>query len=128
MNDKMIPAQGGLYTPEELASAYAERGDLIEGLSRTNRRLEARVAELDELSSALAVLVNWVNKDKADNVWADLEDRIDSLETGQRELRSDLEDAQSDIQEAQSEIQEAQSDLEKAVGCIRDAAAELASI
>jgi predicted nucleic acid-binding Zn-ribbon protein len=132
MNDKMIQAQGGLYTPEELleraASAYAERGDQIEELSRNNRRLEFRLAELEGIASAVTVLVNWVNKDKADNVWADLEDRIDSLETEQRELRSDLEDAQSDIQEAQSNIQEAQSDLEKAVGCIRDAAAELASI
>ena len=114
MNDKMIQAQGGLYSPEQLASAYAERGDQIEELSRNNRRLEFRLAELEGIASAVTVLVNWVNKDKADNVWADLEDRIDSLETEQRELRSDLEDAQSD--------------LEKAVGCIRDAAAELASI
>jgi prefoldin subunit 5 len=114
MNDKMIPAQGGLYTPEELASAYAERGDLIEGLSRTNRRLEARVAELEEVTAAVTVLVNWVHKDKTDNVWADLEDRIDSLETGQREIRSNLE--------------EARSDFDQAVNCIRDAAAELRSI
>jgi len=114
MDDKTIQAQGGLYTPDELASAYAERGDQIEELSRNNRRLEFRLAELEGIASAVTALVNWVNKDKADNVWADLEDRIDSLETGQRELRSDLEDAQSD--------------LEKAVGCIRDAAAELASI
>jgi hypothetical protein len=34
MDDKMIPAQGGLYTPEELASAYAERGERIEELLR----------------------------------------------------------------------------------------------
>jgi hypothetical protein len=39
MDDKMIPAQGGLYTPEELASAYAERGE----------RLDARIAEIEEL-------------------------------------------------------------------------------
>jgi prefoldin subunit 5 len=113
MNDKMIPAQGGLYTPEELASAYAERGDLIEGLSRTNRRLEARVAELEEVTAAVTVLVNWVNK--ADKVWADhLEDRIESLESEQSEIRSNLE--------------EARSDFDQAVNCIRDAAAELRSI
>ena len=124
MNDKMIPAQGGLYTPEELASAYAERGDLIEGLSRTNRRLEARVAELEEVTAAVTVLVNWVNKDKADNVLADLEDRIDNLENEQSELRSNLEESRSDL----DQVEEVRSDLDQAIRCIRDAAAELASI
>jgi prefoldin subunit 5 len=128
MNDKMIQAQGGLYSPEELASAYAERGDQIEELSRNNRRLEARVAELDELSSALAVLANWVNKDnkdKADNVWADLEDRIDSLETGQRELRSNLEEARSDLDQAELKLDDAVDCMHR--GLTR-AAEELASI
>jgi prefoldin subunit 5 len=92
MDDKMIPAQGGLYTPEELASAYAERGERIEELLRLNDRLDARIAELEEVTAAVTVLVNWVNKDKADNVWADLEDRIDCLETGQHELSSNLVD------------------------------------
>jgi prefoldin subunit 5 len=124
MNDKMIPAQGGLYTPEELASAYAERGDLIEGLSRTNRRLEDRVAELEEVTAAVTVLVNWVNKDKADNVLADLEDRIDNLENEQSELRSNLEESRSDL----DQVEEVRSDLDQAIRCIRDAAAELASI
>jgi hypothetical protein len=65
----------------------------------------------------LGLLVNWVNKDKADkadNVWADLEDRIDCLETQQHELSSNVE--------------EVRSDLDRAINCIRDAAAELASI
>jgi len=114
MNDKMIKAQGGLYSPEELASAYAERGDQIEELSRNNRRLEFRLAELEGIASAVTVLVNWVNKDKADSVWADLEDRIESLESEQSEIRSNLE--------------EARSDFDQAVNCIRDAAAELRSI
>ena len=118
MNDKMIQAQGGLYTPEELleraASAYAERGDQIEELSRNNRRLEFRLAELEGIASAVKVLVEWVNKDKADNVWADLEDRIDSLETQQSDCRS--------------EVEEVRSDLDQTIRCIRDAAAELASI
>ena len=105
MDDKMIPAQGGLYTPEELASAYAERGERIEELLRLNDRLDARIAELEEVTAAVTVLVNWVNKDKADN--ADLEDRIDGLE-------SDLSDVRSD--------------LDQAVNCIRDAAAELRSL
>jgi hypothetical protein len=38
MDDKMIPAQGGLY-----------------------------IAELQKVAAAVTVLVNWVNKDKADN-------------------------------------------------------------
>jgi DNA repair exonuclease SbcCD ATPase subunit len=90
MDDKMIPAQGGLYTPEELASAYAERGERIEELLRLNDRLDARIAELEEVTAAVTVLVNWVNKDKADN--ADLEDRIDGLETEQHELSSNVEE------------------------------------
>jgi hypothetical protein len=111
MDDKMIPAQGGLY-----------------------------IAELQKVAAAVTVLVNWVNKDKvvlpaalpgivgsvllavsraigenkADNVWADLEDRIDCLETQQHELSSNVE--------------EVRSDLDRAINCIRDAAAELASI
>ena len=60
----------------------------------------------------LGLLVNWVNKDKADN--GDLEDRIDGLEAGQHELSSNVE--------------EVRSDLDRAINCIRDAAAELASI
>jgi chromosome segregation ATPase len=112
MDDKMIPAQGGLYTPEELASAYAERGERIEELLRLNDRLDARIAELEEVTAAVTVLVNWVNKDKADN--ADLEDRIDGLEAEQHELSSNVE--------------EVRSDLDQAINCIRDAAAELASI
>jgi len=112
MDDKMIPAQGGLYTPEELASAYAERGERIEELLRGNRRLDARIAELEEVASAVTVLVNWVNKGKADN--ADLEDRIDCLETEQNDLSSNVE--------------EVRSDLDRAINCIRYAAAELASI
>lgn len=119
MNDKMIPAQGGLYTPEELASAYAERGEQIEELSRGNRRLDARIAELEKVTAAVTVLVNWVNKDKEDN--ADLEDRIDGLETEQTELGYRLE-------EAEETAKEARSDLDRAVNCIRAAAAELASI
>jgi hypothetical protein len=86
MDDKMIPAQGGLY-----------------------------IAELQKVAAAVTVLVNWVNKDKedkADN--ADLEDRIDCLETEQRELGSNFE--------------EVRFDLDRAINCIRDAAAELASI
>ena len=85
MDDKMIPAQGGLY-----------------------------IAELQKVAAAVTVLVNWVNKDKADNVWADLEDRIDCLEADQHELSSNVE--------------EVRSDLDRAINCIRDAAAELASI
>jgi hypothetical protein len=85
MDDKMIPAQGGLY-----------------------------IAELQKVAAAVTVLVNWVNKDKADNVWADLEDRIDCLEAGQHELSCNVE--------------EVRSDLDRAINCIRDAAAELASI
>jgi chromosome segregation ATPase len=112
MDDKMIPAQGGLYTPEELASAYAERGERIEELLRLNDRLDARIAELEEVTAAVTVLVNWVNKDKADS--ADLEDRIDGLEAGQHELSCNVE--------------EVRSDLDRAINCIRDAAAELASI
>ena len=124
MNDKMIQAQGGLYSPEQLASAYAERGDQIEELSRNNRRLEFRLAELEGIASAVTVLVNWVNKDKADNVLADLEDRIDNLENEQSELRSNLEESRSDL----DQVEEVRSDLDQAIRCIRDAAAELASI
>jgi|DEB0MinimDraft_4_1074332.scaffolds.fasta_scaffold82322_2 chromosome segregation ATPase len=125
MDDKMIQAQGGLYSPEELASAYAERGDQIEELSRNNRRLEFRLAELEGIASAVTALVNWVNKDKADNVWADLEDRIDSLETGQRELRSNLEEARSDLDQAELKLDEAVDCMHR--GLTR-AAEELASI
>jgi chromosome segregation ATPase len=119
MDDKMIPAQGGLYTPEELASAYAERGERIEELLRLNDRLDARITELEEVTAAVTVLVNWVNKDKADN--ADLEDRIDCLETEQHELSSNLDDVRSDLDDVRS-------DLDQAVNCIRDAAAELRSL
>lgn len=119
MNDKMIQAQGGLYTPDQLASAYAERGDKIEELSRENRHLEARLAELEELARAVTVLANWVNKDKTDS--ADIEDRLASLEAEVEELRGDLADAKS-------EAEEVRSDLDGAIERIRDAAAELASI
>jgi hypothetical protein len=82
----------------------------IEELLRLNDRLDARIAELEEVTAAVTVLVNWVNKDKADN--ADLEDRIDGLETEQNDLS----------------VEEVRSDLDRAINCIRDAAAELASI
>jgi chromosome segregation ATPase len=124
MDDKMIPAQGGLYTPEELASAYAERGERIEELLRLNDRLDARITELEEVTAAVTVLVNWVNKDKADN--ADLEDRIDGLESDLSDVRSDLDEA--DFDEVRSDLSEVRSDLDRAINCIRDAAAELASI
>ena len=124
MDDKMIPAQGGLYTPEELASAYAERGERIEELLRLNDRLDARIAEFEKVTAAVTVLVNWVNKDKADN--ADLEDRIDGLESDLSDVRSDLDEA--DFDEVRSDLSEVRSDLDRAINCIRDAAAELASI
>jgi hypothetical protein len=41
--------------------------------------------KLEEVTAAVTVLVNWVNKDKADSV-ADLEDRIVCLETEQNDL------------------------------------------
>jgi chaperonin cofactor prefoldin len=94
--DEMIPAQ---WIPAQL-----DRGT-VGGLY---------IAELQKVAAAVTVLVNWVNKDKADNVWADLEDRIDCLEAEQHELSSNVE--------------EVRSDLDRAINCIRDAAAELASI
>jgi chaperonin cofactor prefoldin len=97
MDDKMIPAQG----LQHLGHQVGDFGGLY-------------IAELQKVAAAVTVLVNWVNKDKADNVWADLEDRIDCLETQQHELSSNVE--------------EVRSDLDRAINCIRDAAAELASI
>ena len=119
MDDKMIQAQGGLYTPEELAAAYAERGDRIEELSRNNSRLEARLAELEKVADAVTVLMDWANRDRADN--ADLEERLDSLEADQR-------DCQSEIEEVRSDLEEAAVRLDEAISRIRDAAAELASV
>jgi hypothetical protein len=66
MDDKMIPAQGGLYTPETRLRLRG-CGEQIEELLRLNDRLDARIAELEEVTAAVTVLVNWVNKDKADN-------------------------------------------------------------
>jgi BMFP domain-containing protein YqiC len=60
---------------------------------RLNDRLDARIAELEEVTAAVTVLVNWVNKDKADN--ADLEDRIDGLEAEQHDLSSNVEEVRS---------------------------------
>jgi chromosome segregation ATPase len=75
----------------------------IEELLRLNDRLDARIAELEEVTAAVTVLVNWVNKDKADN--ADLEDRIDGLETEQNDLSSNVEEVRSDLDRANESIQ-----------------------
>ena len=119
MSDKMIQAQGGLYTPEELASAYAERGGRIEELLRMNHHLEVRLGEIQKVADAVAVLVDWANRDRPSN--DDLEERLDSLEADQR-------DCQSEIEEVRSDLDEATVRLDEAISRIRDAAAELASI
>lgn len=111
MNDKMIQVQGGLYTPDELASAYAERGDRIEELSRDNRRREGRLAELEAVAEAVMTLVNFAVKG---------EDFA--------HLHSDLDDLRSDIEELRSDDKRIDSDLDAVVRILRDAAAKLASV
>jgi CII-binding regulator of phage lambda lysogenization HflD len=108
MDDKMIPAQG----LQHLGHQVGDFGGLY-------------IAELQKVAAAVTVLVNWVNKDKADNVWADLEDRIDCLETQQHELSSNVEEV---LNARPSNWPMLRSDLDRAINCIRDAAAELASI
>jgi len=104
---EMIKTVGGLYTPEELASAHAERGERIENLERDKAFLERRNAELETVAEAVTTLVNFAAKDEDLN-----------------ELRSDLNELRSDL----DDVEDTSSKLDDVVRAMRDAAAELASV
>ena len=129
MNDTMIRAQGDLYTPEELVSAYAERGERIEEQKQVLRRLEGRNAELETVAEAVMTLVNFAAKGEDPELRSDLDD----LRSDLNELRSDLEDLRSDLEgsdleDIRSDLDETRSKLDSVVSAMRDAAAELATV
>lgn len=99
-----IKTVGGLYEPEELASAYSEQRDFIAELTREKQRLEVSAERYDALVQALKPLV--------DGSGSELDYRVRALEDSLQESDFDELSAKvDDMVDAMRRAAEALSDI-----------------